>query len=343
MRVLVLGGTRFIGRRVVERLHDRGDDVLVAHRGESEPTDLPACAHLHADRAALAARSRDVAGFRPDAVVDTFALTGADVTAVLPALPDVPVVVLSSQDVYRAFEGVQQDRLLWPDPVTERSELRHDRYPYAGSGSDLDSYSKLDVEDAYRPRRATVLRLPMVYGPHDAQRREDPVLRRVRAGRTALPVGAGTLRWSRAHVDDVALAVLAALDTSAAVGEVVNIAEPTAPTMAEWHQQVLTAAGSAAALVRVPDDVVPGDLALTKAIPQDVVVDPARARELLGWQAADPADRVAESVRWHLRHPPAEPWSDADTAADDAALAAAVRLRGSWVDSTPQGCERRTR
>jgi len=32
MRVLVLGGTTFIGRRVVERLHGRGDAVLVVHR-----------------------------------------------------------------------------------------------------------------------------------------------------------------------------------------------------------------------------------------------------------------------------------------------------------------------
>jgi len=37
MRVLVLGGTTFIGRRVVERLHGRGDEVLVVHRGQHQP------------------------------------------------------------------------------------------------------------------------------------------------------------------------------------------------------------------------------------------------------------------------------------------------------------------
>jgi nucleoside-diphosphate-sugar epimerase len=33
VRVLVLGGTVFIGRRIVERLRERGDEVLVVHRG----------------------------------------------------------------------------------------------------------------------------------------------------------------------------------------------------------------------------------------------------------------------------------------------------------------------
>ncbi len=37
MRVLVLGGTRFIGRRIVELLLARGDEVLVVHRGSRSP------------------------------------------------------------------------------------------------------------------------------------------------------------------------------------------------------------------------------------------------------------------------------------------------------------------
>lgn len=57
MRVLVLGGTRFIGRRIVERLHDRGDQVLVAHRGAAAPPEWVPVAHLHCDRGALAAQA----------------------------------------------------------------------------------------------------------------------------------------------------------------------------------------------------------------------------------------------------------------------------------------------
>ena len=37
MRVLILGGTLFIGRRIALELLARGDDVMVVHRGQTEP------------------------------------------------------------------------------------------------------------------------------------------------------------------------------------------------------------------------------------------------------------------------------------------------------------------
>ncbi len=38
----------------------------------------------------------------------------------------------------------------------------------------------------------TALRLSMIYGEHDGQRREEFILRRVRACRRRIPIGAGT-------------------------------------------------------------------------------------------------------------------------------------------------------
>lgn len=42
MRVLVIGGTRFIGAHTVRRLHDAGAEVTVFHRGRSANPILPA-------------------------------------------------------------------------------------------------------------------------------------------------------------------------------------------------------------------------------------------------------------------------------------------------------------
>ena len=102
MRVLIVGGTRFIGRRIAAELMARGDDVIVVHRGESEPAELGGCTHLHADRSALAGRSGQLRALRPDAVIDTRAMTKADAEAALPHLPDAHLVLLSSIDVYPA-------------------------------------------------------------------------------------------------------------------------------------------------------------------------------------------------------------------------------------------------
>lgn len=93
MRILVLGGTTFIGRRVVERLHERGDEVLVVHRGHNEPSPWVPVGHLRVDRRALGDHANEVHRFAPEAVVDTYAMTAEDVSAVLPVLPEVPTRV----------------------------------------------------------------------------------------------------------------------------------------------------------------------------------------------------------------------------------------------------------
>lgn len=323
MRVLVLGGTRFLGRRVTERLHARGDQVLLVHRGRHEPHPWLPVAHLRTDRRELAAHAERVREFAPQAVVDTSALTGSDVDAVLPVLPRVPVVVLSSQDVYEAFAALRAGRHHSDGPLTEDSPVRAERYPYRGLGYDSipEDYEKLDVEQRWLDRGAVVLRLPLSYGPHDWQRREDVVLRRLRAGRRSIPVGPGELLWTRGHAEDLATGVLAALDRRAADGMVLNLGETGTPPLRQWFEQIVAAAGSDARLVRVADEVLPPDLALTAQQPQHLLVSVERARAVLGWNPGQPATRVAESVRWHLAHPPEASWTDADTAADEAALA----------------------
>lgn len=179
MRVLILGGTGFTGRRITHRLAQRGDEVMVVHRGGTQAELPPGVRVLLTDRHALARHAAQVKDFAPEAVVDAYALTAADVDAVLPVLPEVPAVVLSSMDVYQAFTGLNTGRELSPMPLDEDSEPRRDRYPYRKAnlpGVPAD-YDKLDVEERWLPRGAVVLRLPMIYGPHDGQRREDVILR----------------------------------------------------------------------------------------------------------------------------------------------------------------------
>lgn len=281
MRVIVLGGTRFIGRRIVADLVARGDEVLVVHRGVTEPADLAPCRHVHVDRSAFPTVAADVRAFAPDAVIDAYAMSRSDVDSVLPHLPEAQLVLLSSMDVYQAFHRVLLgDGEGEPVPVPETGRLRTARYIYRG-GERPDDYEKLDVEPSYLERGATVLRLPMVYGEHDHQRREEFILRRVRAGRRRIPIGAGNWLWTRAYVGDVSAAVLACLDNPAVRGEVLNIGEPTVRTIRGWAAEILAAAGHDAELVTVPDAAVPEDLWLTKRIDQHLLIDCGKAVRLL--------------------------------------------------------------
>ncbi|HEX9775129.1 MAG TPA: hypothetical protein VGB83_06080 [Actinomycetota bacterium] len=86
---------------------------------------------------------------------------------------------------------------------------------------------------------------------------------------------------------------------------------------------ILDAAGSGAELVRVPDDSLPADLAMTGTINQHLLADSAKARARLGWTDSDPAETVKRSVTWHLANPPSD--ASEDFRADDEALAQAGR------------------
>ena len=320
MRVVVLGGTHFIGRAVVEELSRHGHEAIVVHRGKTEPEGWIDVEHLHVDRAELPDRASDLAALRPEAVVDTSAMTRADAAAAVAALPDVPVVVLSSMDVYLAYGELLAGRGGQPVPIDEEAPVRSERYPYRDRRGDLSDYEKLDVEQVYAQRRATICRLPVVYGPHDQQRREEFILRRVRVARTRIPFGAGAWLWSRVHVADAAAAVRAAVETPEAYGQVFNVAPRSTLTIRQWAEAIVAAAGREAELVRVPDEALPADLRMSGDQRQHLLFSSVRVSEVLGWEAGDPARRVAESVAWHLTHPP-PPEGGPDLSGDELALA----------------------
>lgn len=310
MRVLVLGGTRFIGRAAVLDLLAAGHEVLLVHRGEHEPEGMPDVEHLHADRRNLSARRDEIARFAPDALLDTSAMTGPDAEAVIRAVGDGPrMLALSSIDVLRAFGSVWSETVTDPLPLTEQSPVRQMPSPDRGVRRDgwdfdFDRYEKLDVERAYLARGATVCRLPFVYGEHDYQRREEPILRRVRGGAERIEIGAGTWLGSRGYVGDIARGLRLALESDEAREEVLHLCEWPCHSIRAWVEQILDAAGWDGELAQVPDDRVADDLDLTVAIPQHLLVDPTKARLLLGWEHGDPTERVARSVRWHLANPP---------------------------------------
>ena len=320
MRVVVLGGTRFIGRAIVEDLAAAGHQLLLVHRGVLEPEGLPDAEHLHVERADLPGHRSALAAFRPDAAVDCRALTRVDAETALDALPpDIRLVVISSIDVYRAFGALNEDRETDPVPLDEDSPVRPNRYPYRGKAPGMDEYDKLDVEDAYLPRGATSLRLPMVYGERDYQRREEFILRRVRAGRTQIPVGAGMWLACRSYVRDVARGARLALESSALAGEVLNLCEDRTFSMAMWSRMILEAAGSDAELVRTADELLPEDMKPTGTMTQHIAASARKARTMLDWVTSDPQETLRTTVAWHLENPP--PDSDPDFGADDRALA----------------------
>lgn len=339
MRVLVIGGTGFIGPYVVRRLHAAGHDVAIYHRGHAE-AELPAeVRHLHGERAELPARRHDLSAFAPEVALDMYTMTEADARLAHQALRGVAsqLVTITSQDVYRAYGRLIGTEPGPPDtvPLAEDAPLRERLYPYRGEiarGEDdpqhwMDDYDKLAAErvvmgDPVLP--GTVLRLPMVYGPGDPQHRLHEYLKRMDDGRRAILLSerAAGWRWTRGYVENVADAIVLAVTDARAAGRIYNVGEPEALSLAGWVRAIGQATGWSGEIHTLPDERLPAHLRADLDFAQDLVADASRIRSELSYTEAIPRDEaLRRTVAWERANPPAA--VDAtrfDYAAEDMAL-----------------------
>ena len=330
MKVLVIGGTNFIGPYAVRRLAEAGHEVAVFHRGRAE-AELPAgVGRIQGDRRRLDDHADTLGGFAPEVVLDMIPMNERDARGVMEVFKGVArrIVAISSEDVYQAYDVVRGLAPGPPDPVplSEDAPLRERLYPYEREGA--EDYEKILVErviigDPALP--GTVLRLPAVYGPGDYQHRLFDYVKRMDDGRPAILLGEGMAgwRWTHGYVEDVASAIALAVADERAAGRVYNVGEAEPLPWAEWVREIGRAAGWNGEVVVVRENRLPKHLDWELDTEQHWFVDTARIRRELGFGEEVPrGEALRRTVAWERAHPPekVDPASF-DYAAEDAALA----------------------
>jgi 2'-hydroxyisoflavone reductase len=145
VKLLILGGTQFVGRAVAEAALERGHELTLFHRGRTNPDLFPEAEHVHGDReidlSPLSGRSWE-------AVIDTSGYAPEVVRASVEALPSTHYVFVSSISVYA-------DLTVGPD---EASTVY----------TEGDGYGELKAACERELRAdALIVRPGLIVGPHD--------------------------------------------------------------------------------------------------------------------------------------------------------------------------------
>jgi nucleoside-diphosphate-sugar epimerase len=326
MRLLVTGGTGFIGSHLAEEGRRRGAEVVVlglndrpeersnaellARQGvEIQPgsiTDPELCARAmrgvtHVFHLAVAMRE----GAKGDEFFEAVNLDGTR------RLLDAAGAGRVERFVYCSTIGIYGHRA--PGITTEASPLRpgniYERTKVAAERM---------VQDLAPAARVahTILRPADVYGPRD--QRLLKLFRGVSAGRFPL-FGDGRGRRHMVYVDDVVAAFFAASERPDAVGEGMIVAGPEPCTLRELIEEVRRAAGSPRFGRRLPLRPMLGLAAVVEDVSRKLHLDPpiyrrrmdfftsdsafdtSRARRLLEWapkvELADGVRRTYEAYR----------------------------------------------
>jgi nucleoside-diphosphate-sugar epimerase len=343
MRILIIGGSGFIGTPLARELHNSGHEVTVFHRhGNGSATGN--VRELRGDRNQLMTYKDQIAQFAPQVVIDLILSSGRQAQGLMRTLRGISqrVVVISSMDVYRAW-GVlhgSEPGPLEPLPITEDSPLRTTRQLYppetlktmANLFSWLDTdYDKIAVELAIMgdpDLPGAVLRLPMVYGPGDPLRRFFPLLKRIADGRSFVLLADEFAAWRgpRGYVENVAHAIAVVATSELSAGSVHNICEEPTISELQWQKRIASQMSWLGRFVVLPREQVPKHLWLPGNGAQHVVVSSERIRSDLGYREPVETDEaIRRTISWERQNPPksVDP-QQFDYASEDAALANAA-------------------
>ena len=325
MRSLVLGGSTFVGRRLVHHLAEYGHEVAVLNRGRT-PSELPSGVRRYvADRTDVGSMRLALAGTEWDAVFDVSGfvmVAGGSPIADLLALFDgrtAAYVFVSSIMAYQPSSLMPwtEDQPTSAEPVTT----------YGGFKAYAESEVRKRHEQTGFP--GSIARPAAIYGPdNNILDMETAMFLRLRRGLPVLLPHGGLVTGNYGHVDDLcALLVAMALAPQAVAGEVVN-ATGQAITTAGYVRALAEIVGVEPEIHLLPDDLlgkVPGPLfGHLFGVRHHAVISTEKARGVGLPDERGFVEGHRQTYEWFC----SSPFADAPDAMSDPVLGRRVRLRG---------------
>lgn len=228
MKILILGGTSFVGRHITEEAIKKRHTVTLFNRGKSNPSAFPELSHITGDRRKDAFKLADEEW---DAVIDPSAYSPADLEPVLDNIKNAHYTFISTISVYDDFKK---------GPAAENSSVHMKQFD--SDEVTGESYGPLKVmcekiiEDRFKGE-ALIIRPGIVVGPHDPTDRFTYWAKRLNEPGAVLIPGAKHRKVQWIDARDLAQFVISQVEKKA--GGVFNVTADSA-TMDEFVEAVRT-------------------------------------------------------------------------------------------------------
>lgn len=332
MKILIIGGNRFVGYLLVWRLIAAGARVTTFNRGTIPDPFGERIERLHGDRTA-SDFERLLGGRSFDAVVDFAAYRPDDVRRAIAVFEGGRAghyVFVSTGQVYLVRDGCPRparesdyDGPLVPDPGLDSSERPSWVY----------GIEKRGCEDVLAASRfpSTRIRIPMVNGERDHHRRIESYLRRILDGGPVIVPDGGTRLCRHVYGADVAKAIAALLGRPETFGRAYNLSQREQPSLRRLLEMLAELTGAPDRLVAVPAARLRAAGLDLRAVspfsgPWMSNLDPALAEAELGFRH-EPLDAyLGKIVASFLAHPLDAPPEGYERRGDEIALAAATTM-----------------
>ena len=281
MKILIIGGTNFIGPFLVRQLVTMGHDITLFHRGKTKAELPKSVHHIFGDRSQLNEFKSEFETLSVDVVVDMICYTESNALKLMDVFKGIAerVIAISSMDVYRAYGVILgKESGLEKVPLTEDSALRDSLYPFKDMPQRAlntpADYEKILVERVIMSDSelsGTIIRLPMVYGENDPLNRLYPYLKRMDDSRDRIILLDSIAKWrgSYSYVENVGYAIALAVTNERAKGRIYHVAEPETISEGERVNQIGEIAGWKGKVVSLSKDKFPADWNLPLNSEQD--------------------------------------------------------------------------
>jgi nucleoside-diphosphate-sugar epimerase len=227
MRILIMGGTRFIGVSLTKILVAQGHDVVLFNRG-NKPVPVEGVTQIHGDRKDIPQLKEKLGLEHFDAIFDNNGRELSDTQPLVELFQDriVHFVYVSSAGVYLPSQQMPHREI---DPVDPNS--RHK--------------GKFETENYLKEQGIpfTSIRPTYIYGPGNYNDLEAWFFDRLVRNRPLLIPSGGVHFTQFGHVEDLAIAMSKVLGNQKAIGQIYNISDDRYVTFTGLAQSCAEAIG----------------------------------------------------------------------------------------------------